>query len=201
MGQLIEVPIRLGNSEDWQKHNLRIFPVEHFQDCDILLGRDVPKRLRCITNPSVPGLTKSKLKQHNYLGKQEDNSKSLVWVHQLLMLKHIERGFKHKSRPNIKYDNETNSYGMPPDDKILMATRAGKNKAGTMKDQAALTAGWLQEWFPPGTHPTDEAFRTADKICTHRGDTTEDQIFFTQQLIEIWFPSVNSIDQPKRPKN
>lgn len=205
MHQLIEVPIRLGNSEVWQKHNLRILEVEHFQNCDILLGRDVSKRLRCITNPIVPGLTKSKLKQHNSLGKQEDNGKSLVWVHQLLMLMRIECGFKHKSGPNIEYDNETSLYGMPPDDKILIATRVGKNKTGTMKDQAALTAGWLRDWFPPGTDPgtdpTDEALRTADKICTHRGGTTEDQISFTKELFDIWFPSMNSTGQPKRPKN
>jgi hypothetical protein len=202
MDRLIEVPIRLGNSEDWQKHKLRILPVKNFQDCDILLGRDaVSKHLKCITNPFVPGLTKSKLKQHNSFGKQEDNGKSLVWVHQLLMLKHIEHGFKHKSGPNIEHDNETSSHGMPPDDKIRMATMAGKNMTGTMKDQATLTAGWLRDWFPSGTYPTDEAFRTADKICRHRGDTMEDQISFTQELIGFWFPSMNSMSQRKRPKN
>jgi hypothetical protein len=149
----------------------------------------------------VPGLTKSKLKQHNSFGKQEDNGKSLVCVHQLLMLKHIEHGFKHKSGPNIEHDNETSSHGMPPDDKIRMATMAGKNMTGTMKDQATLTAGWLRDWFPSGTYPTDEAFRTADKICRHRGDTMEDQISFTQELIGFWFPSMNSMSQRKRPKN
>jgi hypothetical protein len=74
----IEVVIRLGNSQDGQIHKLQILPVDHFEDCDILFGRDWTKRLRCITKLVASGLTKGKLKQHNFLGTQEDNGKSLV---------------------------------------------------------------------------------------------------------------------------
>jgi hypothetical protein len=121
-------------------------------------------------------------------------------VHQLPVLKRIVYEFKHEPSPIIEYDNESSSYGMPADETILAAIKAGKFQDGTMKDQASLTARILRDWFPSCTNPTEQAIRTATKAGTFWGGTKGDRESFTAELLGNWFPSMNPIGQPRRPK-